>query len=641
MNGVLSPPIDLMIIGAQKSGTTSLLHYLGEHPEVCAHPQKEFAYFLEPAEYSQRYDKAFAKYYPHYDRTVHKAIVGKSASLYSETEALLRLKGHNPHCRIVIILRNPIERTYSSFLMEKNAGNAPMSFPELLTGLKNNKYPDLRYILEYSCYATHLENIYSIFPKEQVSVFFYEELKFKAGYVCKQLFGLLGVNRDFTPNVSIIHNPTNKIRSDSFAKIIMTFFKKGNVIRRGVRKIVPDSKAYKLGDMMRKTIISTDKYPEMDNETRMSLRSYFSGEISRLQDLTGMDLSDWLESGNLISKIPIHKDSGLKNNFPKITIITPSFNQGEFLEDTIRSVLAQEYPNLEYFIIDGGSTDRSVEIIKKYAPQLSWWVSEKDHGQSEAINKGLKRATGDVIAWLNSDDLYMPGALHEAARLYINNPDAGLINGDTILINRKGQEVIKRTDTHDLELRYFSIMPFAQPSSFFTRKAYLATGNLEESLHFGMDYDHLIRIALRFPIVHTDFVFSKYRLHDSSKTVTKMIEFAWDWQGVFSALLRSIPNAEFMIAKLREAGIYIEGDKTFSHDRKFSKDEIRKITCFFLEYQMHLYYQLLKMEETKHIGSVIKNIDPEFFKAYKLDKIGLRATLLPVPFIRTLRTITR
>jgi glycosyltransferase involved in cell wall biosynthesis len=102
-------------------------------------------------------------------------------------------------------------------------------------------------------------------------------------------------------------------------------------------------------------------------------------------------------------------------NLPKITIITPSYNQGEFLEDTFRSVLDQNYPNLEYFVVDGGSTDNSVDIIKRYTEHFDWWVSEKDRGQSHAINKGLERATGDIVTWLNSDDFFYPGALDHRA----------------------------------------------------------------------------------------------------------------------------------------------------------------------------------------------------------------------------------
>src|SRR5882672_2272557 len=127
--------------------------------------------------------------------------------------------------------------------------------------------------------------------------------------------------------------------------------------------------------------------------------------------------------------------------WPKVTIVTPSYNQGEFLEETIRSVLLQGYPNLEYIIIDGGSTDRSVEIIRRYEKWLAHWVSERDRGQSDAINKGFSRSTGDICAYLNSDDVYLPHALLSVARLFEKHPDAALLYGDCQLIDESSRVV--------------------------------------------------------------------------------------------------------------------------------------------------------------------------------------------------------
>ena len=128
---------------------------------------------------------------------------------------------------------------------------------------------------------------------------------------------------------------------------------------------------------------------------------------------------------------------------PKISIITPSFNQGPFLEETILSVLQQGYPNLEYIIIDGGSTDESVGIIKRYQDRLHYWVSEKDSGQSEALNKGLRRATGDIIGWLCSDDLYLPGTFEKVVRIFEQHPAAGMLHGRSILFGKGKKELIK------------------------------------------------------------------------------------------------------------------------------------------------------------------------------------------------------
>ncbi len=126
------------------------------------------------------------------------------------------------------------------------------------------------------------------------------------------------------------------------------------------------------------------------------------------------------------------------SSLPRVSIVTPSFNQAAFLEETIQSVLSQDYPNLEYIIIDGGSTDGSVEIIKKYADKLAYWVSEKDTGQADAINKGLIRVTGEIVAWLNSDDIYLPGTIRAAVEALQAHPDCGLVYGDVLSVDAKG-----------------------------------------------------------------------------------------------------------------------------------------------------------------------------------------------------------
>ena len=117
---------------------------------------------------------------------------------------------------------------------------------------------------------------------------------------------------------------------------------------------------------------------------------------------------------------------------PLVSIITPSYNQVRYLEDTIQSVLQQDYPNIEYIIVDGGSTDGSLEVIERYKDKLAWWVSEPDQGQADAINKGFRKATGEIIAWLNSDDLYLPGTISSAVEVFQNNPKAGVIYGNAL-----------------------------------------------------------------------------------------------------------------------------------------------------------------------------------------------------------------
>lgn len=211
----------------------------------------------------------------------------------------------------------------------------------------------------------------------------------------------------------------------------------------------------------------------------------------------------------------------MKKNQPRISIVTPSYNQGQYLEKTILSVLNQNYPNLEFIIIDGGSTDNSVEIIKKYEKHLKYWVSESDRGQSHAINKGFALAEGEVFGWLNSDDCLTERALEVVAEMRQCNPNAGAYVGAGELVNCRGK-VIKRKESKDISLKFlyswlegFTVM---QPSCFFTRTAWESVGGLDESIHFAMDVDLWIKIAKLFPFETTDLLLSQSLVHDKAKT---------------------------------------------------------------------------------------------------------------------------
>ncbi len=205
---------------------------------------------------------------------------------------------------------------------------------------------------------------------------------------------------------------------------------------------------------------------------------------------------------------------------PLVSIITPSYNQVEFLEATIQSVLAQDYPNLEYIIVDGGSTDGSVEIIKKYADQLSWWVSEADQGQADAINKGFRRAAGAVVAWLNSDDLYLPGAIHEAVAEIQHDPDLAMVFGDAITIDSQGQPINKLAfgDWGLTELLRYHII--CQPAVFMRRSAIEQAGYLNDNFHYMLDHHLWLRIASLGQIKHLPSLWAAARHHPAAKNVS-------------------------------------------------------------------------------------------------------------------------
>jgi len=206
---------------------------------------------------------------------------------------------------------------------------------------------------------------------------------------------------------------------------------------------------------------------------------------------------------------------------PRITIVTPSFNQGKYLEGTIRSVLLQGYPNLEYIVMDGGSTDGSVEIIKKYEPWLSYWVSEKDRGQSHAINKGFARASGEVFGWLNSDDFYFPNAFFALMELRRKSPDTIAWVGACREID--GEDAYIRTNIPRLgPVRevgdWGEKTHFFQPSCLFSACDFMQVGGVNENLHYVMDVELWMKLMRRGSFASTDVICSSARSYKEAKT---------------------------------------------------------------------------------------------------------------------------
>lgn len=275
---------------------------------------------------------------------------------------------------------------------------------------------------------------------------------------------------------------------------------------------------------------------------------------------------------------------------PKISIVTPSYNQGRFLEKTIKSVIGQEYPNYEYIIVDGGSDDESVEIIKKYEKHLQYWVSEKDKGQSDAINKGFEVATGDIFAWLNSDDIYFQNTFLKVAKYFMENSKTQVVYGNVKLIDENDHVAGERRFIRYITafLRYGFLhggFGISQPATFWRRQLYEKVEGLDVDLVHCMDTDLFVKYAIRnarFRFIR-DYL-SGFRIHKHSKScnlqeiANKEVEYIQNKYGrgeKGSFLLRNV-------IRLIKIAIYtIQGDGIWLLrryiDKKTAKSAISKI----------------------------------------------------------------
>ncbi len=210
---------------------------------------------------------------------------------------------------------------------------------------------------------------------------------------------------------------------------------------------------------------------------------------------------------------------------PLVSVVTPSYNQAAYLEATIRSVLGQDYPHIEYIIVDGGSTDGSVDVIRRYANRLAWWVSKPDRGQADAIRKGFARARGEILAWLNSDDLYTPFAVREAVEALQAHPEAGWVVGDAVFLDAQAAPIhYQKAGPWGLpELMTFHILP--QPAVFFRRDWYERVGGLDLAYHYLLDHHLWLRLARLGPPVYRARPWAMARYHDDAKNIAQAARF--------------------------------------------------------------------------------------------------------------------
>ncbi|MDD4985888.1 MAG: glycosyltransferase family 2 protein [Dehalococcoidales bacterium] len=208
------------------------------------------------------------------------------------------------------------------------------------------------------------------------------------------------------------------------------------------------------------------------------------------------------------------------DSWPKISIVTPSYNQGEYIEETIRSVLMQRYPNLEYIVIDGLSQDGTGEVLGKYSRWINHCLVEKDEGQCDAINKGFEKASGEIFGWINSDDLYRPGALHTIARHFMANKDSYVVYGEAAKIDQRSNFMMRSRCTRKSFGKWYILNcdPIVQPTSFWRSGVWKAVGGLDKSLCWGLDWDYFIRVFHSYRIDYIPVDLALCRIHDKMKT---------------------------------------------------------------------------------------------------------------------------
>lgn len=216
------------------------------------------------------------------------------------------------------------------------------------------------------------------------------------------------------------------------------------------------------------------------------------------------------------------------NVLPKITIVTPSFNQGRYIEEALLSVKKQDYPNLEHIVIDGGSTDQTLDILKRYGDRTDWrhlrWVSERDRGQSDALNKGFRAATGEIIGWLNSDDRYRPGAFAALMQAWHSHPGADILYGDYTWIDQSGRvrRVRREIEFSQFILQYHRVLYIPTTATFFRRRIIDDRNWIDVRLHFAMDYDFFLRLAEHgYRFQHVGALLADFRQHADAKSASR------------------------------------------------------------------------------------------------------------------------
>lgn len=291
-------------------------------------------------------------------------------------------------------------------------------------------------------------------------------------------------------------------------------------------------------------------------------------------------------------------------SWPKITIVTPSYNQGKYLEATILSILNQNYPNLEYIVVDGGSNDESVDIIKKYQDRIDYWESEKDKGQSDAIKKGFNRATGEIANWINSDDCLSKFSLYHVGKAFRDNPKLDFYGGSTLKFNDEGVlNIVNPRDTNGIEYFAFTL-PSSQPSSFYKMALVKEVGNVNVERFFNMDYDLFMRLTFLGSSLFEHKILSLFRKHEDSKTSNYQTVRSKERKIVLSNFLRSYGDQKLLKA-FKSLGLY-SPDNASNVKISYTLDKKNLYDLFCRNLIADYLYKFINDKEYKKASQLLK-----------------------------------
>ena len=282
--------------------------------------------------------------------------------------------------------------------------------------------------------------------------------------------------------------------------------------------------------------------------------------------------------------------------FPLVSVITPSLNQGSFVEQTIMSVKDQDYPELEHIVIDGGSTDSTPEILKRNEHLI--WVSEPDQGQADAVNKGFRLARGEILGWLNSDDIYVPGAVGKVVDYFLGHPHIDIVYGDCYEMNEEGG-LVRTVKAHPVNLKRLLLLDFTlyQPTFFFRRRAVERIGPVNVGLHMGLDYDYIVRAAQTCVLGYLPQPIAAFRTHSESKTSHYPQDFLDDYLSTLNAVFSNV-SLPASLARLRRraySNLYLSGG-----ERSYAAGRVKEARERFIK-ALSLYPQPFRAKSIKAV----------------------------------------